>query len=181
MISQIFDMRKNEEGIALVTVLVFLVIMTIIGMAAMQSSSLQEKMSANVRDQNVSFQTAEAAAREGEAWVLALPGRPLVQAGNCALPCQVVWQLGDGANNGSDFLNPAFWGGANVWTGTAVPGARTSPKLIVEAGGVSKIGESYKWTSDPQGVDIFRVTARGTGETNDSQSVIQTIYGVNFN
>ncbi len=182
MISRTFDLRQNEEGIALVTVLVFLVIMTIIGVAAMQSSSLQERMSSNVRDQNVSFQTGEASVREAEAWLQTLAGRPSIQIGNCVAPCQqIVWVLGNGANNGSDFLNPDFWGGANVWIGTAVPGAKTPPRLVVEAVGVSTVGESLKWTSDPQGVDIFRVTARGTGETDDSQSVIQTIYGVSFN
>jgi len=181
MISRAIGLRQNEQGMALVTVLVFLVIMTIIGVAAMQSSSLQEKMSSNVRDQNVSFQTSEAAVREGEAWVESMVGRPPIQSGNCAAPCQVVWALGNGANNGSNFLDPAFWASANVWTGTAVQGARSDPGIIVEAVGVSTLGESLKWTSDPQGVDVFRVTARGTGETDDSQSVIQTMYGVSFN
>ena len=181
MITRTVDLWENEKGMALVIVLVFLVVMTIIGVAAMQSSSLQEKMSSNVRDQNVSFQTAEAAVREGEAWVESLVGRPPVQSGNCIAPCQVVWPLGNAANNSSDFLNPVFWTGANVWTGTPVQGAKSAPGLVVEAVGVSTLGESLKWTSDPQGVDVFRVTAHGTGETDDSQSVIQTMYGVNFN
>lgn len=56
---EILQSRQSERGIAMVTVLLFLAVMTMIGLAAMQSSGLQERMSGNMRDQDVAFQAAE--------------------------------------------------------------------------------------------------------------------------
>ena len=61
--------RLRQAGIALVVALVFLLVLTILGVTAMQSATLQERMAGNVRDRNVGFQAAEAALRAGEDWV----------------------------------------------------------------------------------------------------------------
>ena len=51
---------------ALFVSLIFLLLLTIIGVAAMQGAGMQEKMAGNTRLKNQSFQLAEAALREGE-------------------------------------------------------------------------------------------------------------------
>lgn len=48
-----------ERGMALVMALVILVILTILGITAMSTSSLQEKMAGNVQEQTRAFQAAE--------------------------------------------------------------------------------------------------------------------------
>ncbi len=67
------DVKKgrqgNQTGSALAVALVFTLLMTIIGVAAMQTATLQERMAGNLRDRNLAFQAAEAALREGEVWV----------------------------------------------------------------------------------------------------------------
>lgn len=46
--------------------LIILLLMTIIGVSAMQSTTLQEKMAGNLRDSNIAFQAAESALRDAE-------------------------------------------------------------------------------------------------------------------
>lgn len=58
--------RQQQRGMALLVSLVFLLLLTLIGISSMQSATLQEKMAGSVTLRNTSFQTAEAALRMGE-------------------------------------------------------------------------------------------------------------------
>lgn len=49
--------------------LIFLLIMTILGVTAMTTSSLQEKMAGNLRDQFMAMESVESALRAGEQWL----------------------------------------------------------------------------------------------------------------
>ncbi|WP_244158162.1 pilus assembly PilX family protein [Phytopseudomonas flavescens] len=57
---------NKQNGMALFVSLIFLLLLTIIGVAAMRGAGMQEKMAGNTRLKNQSFQLAEAALREGE-------------------------------------------------------------------------------------------------------------------
>ncbi|HEY8024591.1 MAG TPA: PilX N-terminal domain-containing pilus assembly protein [Burkholderiaceae bacterium] len=60
-------LRENKQsGAALVVGLIFLVILTLLGLTAMQTGILEERMAGNSRDHNIAFQAAEAALRDGE-------------------------------------------------------------------------------------------------------------------
>lgn len=52
---------KSEQGMSLLVVLILLVVMSILGVAVMRSSSMQERMAANLRDRSLATQAAEAA------------------------------------------------------------------------------------------------------------------------
>jgi len=56
----------RQRGAALIVGLVLLVVITLVGIGAMQSTTLQEKMAGNLRDSNMSFQASEAALRNCE-------------------------------------------------------------------------------------------------------------------
>lgn len=62
-------MRNNQQGVALVVVLVVLLLATLIGLAAMRGTLMQERMTANLYDRSIAFQSAERALREAEAAV----------------------------------------------------------------------------------------------------------------
>lgn len=49
----------NQQGVALVMALVILVILTMLGISAMKSSSLELKMAAGLQDNTMAFQAAE--------------------------------------------------------------------------------------------------------------------------
>lgn len=63
-------LRSRQQGISLVVVLVLLVAMSLLGVAVLRSSAMQERMSANLRDRSISFQAAEAALRYAQEDVL---------------------------------------------------------------------------------------------------------------
>jgi Tfp pilus assembly protein PilV len=57
------DNRQRQRGIALVMGLILLVVITIIGIAAIRATTQQERMAANNQQQVLTFQTAEQAIR----------------------------------------------------------------------------------------------------------------------
>ena len=56
--------RSRQHGAVLIVALLFLVILTILGVTAMTATTFEEKISGNTRDLNVAFQAAEAALRD---------------------------------------------------------------------------------------------------------------------
>ncbi len=66
---QIGSSRHAQSGAALYVSLIILILMTLIGVVAMQVASLQERMSANYQAGNVAFQNAEQEAREQESLI----------------------------------------------------------------------------------------------------------------
>lgn len=57
----------KQQGAALVVVLLLLLIVTLLGLASMRGTLLEERMSTAMMDRSLMFQAAEAALREGEA------------------------------------------------------------------------------------------------------------------
>lgn len=66
-IQQIQIARRSQRGIALATALILLIVVTLIGLAAIRGTTLQQRMTANFYDREIGFQSAEAALRAGEA------------------------------------------------------------------------------------------------------------------
>lgn len=58
---------NQQSGAALVVALVMLLISTMIGLASIRSTTLSERMTANMYDRSLAYQGAEAALRAGEA------------------------------------------------------------------------------------------------------------------
>jgi type IV pilus assembly protein PilX len=63
--------RNNQRGVALVVALVLLVVATLIGLAGIRGTTLQERMSANMYDRSLAFQRAESALRAAESAITA--------------------------------------------------------------------------------------------------------------
>ncbi|CAK0745333.1 type IV pilus assembly protein PilX [Gammaproteobacteria bacterium] len=60
---------NHQRGVVLILALVILLVMTMIGVSAMQSSTLNEKMAGNMNQRNMAFQAAEAALRAAESFL----------------------------------------------------------------------------------------------------------------
>lgn len=54
-----FAMRRGEQGMVLIVVLIMLTVMTILGITTMGNTSMEERMAANVQEYNRAFQVAE--------------------------------------------------------------------------------------------------------------------------
>ena len=158
----------HERGSALIVGLVFLLVLTLIGVAAMGTTTMQERMAGNLRDRNLAFQAAEAALREGEQF--------LQQA---ALPPF------DGSTTGLIMREErggrtVFWNTFN-WAeqsraATAIPAVTQPPRYVIEEmPPIAGSGDSLRFGPLPD-VGVYRVTARSTGGTNDAVVILQTTY-----
>jgi type IV pilus assembly protein PilX len=56
--------RPREQGAVLIVSLIFLVILTMLGVTAMTGTTMEERIAGNTRDQGLAFQAAEAALRD---------------------------------------------------------------------------------------------------------------------
>ncbi|MCO7570806.1 PilX N-terminal domain-containing pilus assembly protein [Pseudomonas chlororaphis] len=90
----------GEQGMALLVSLVFLLVLSLIGLSSLQNATLQEKMAASLDRHNRSFQAAEAALRLGESAVrqgdYSLP--PCADPVRCAPPAESTVVGGAGFN-----------------------------------------------------------------------------------
>lgn len=62
--------RRRQQGVSLLMVLILLIVMSVLGIAVLRSSAMQERMSANMRDRSLAFQAAESALRYAQGEVL---------------------------------------------------------------------------------------------------------------
>ncbi|WP_407354582.1 PilX N-terminal domain-containing pilus assembly protein [Luteimonas sp. R10] len=75
---------RGARGASLLIVLLLLLVMTLLGLAILRSTLLEERMSANMLDRNLAFQAAEAALREGEELAGQPDTRDNVPAAGCS-------------------------------------------------------------------------------------------------
>jgi len=112
-------------------VLILLLVMTLLGLAAMRGTLMEERMSANLLDRSLAFQAVEAALREGEELAAGKPALPAngCVAGLCSRP--VATNVADSQR----WLGAGFWDdGSGTWREATVQmGDLTArPRFIVE-------------------------------------------------
>lgn len=77
--------HASQRGVALVTALILLVVLTLVGLAAVRGTIMQQKMTANFSDRQITFQVGEAGLRQAEIEVQGVqpsapPARPSLPA-----------------------------------------------------------------------------------------------------
>ena len=145
---------RSQGGAALLVVLMLLLIMTLLGLASLRVSMLEERMTAGLLDRSLGFQGAEAALREAEAFLLTRPTFPTAgcSAGLCAQPVATATER---------WLDPNFggWRTATVSLG----GPALAPQYIIES-----MGDAPNSPGCDQQIPVpascvsprFRITAR---------------------
>lgn len=197
---------SHSTGVALVTTMVILLILTIMGVSAVQSTSMQVRIARNVRDSGLAFQAAESALKDAEAYMEGLislvdfdpASNPEANGRYTAAACWPTACLAadDPGESGyyvtvplgADFKWKLLdWEGATVRTGdTNIDGVAGQPKYIVEFV-KTVVSEADTLNLDNIGQDtgagrtqMFRATAYGTGGTARSHVTLQSTYGKKF-
>lgn len=175
------NILKRQAGAVLIVSLLLLLVMTLIGVTTMSTTSLEEKMAGNMRDKNVALQSAEAALEDGESW-LALLGTIPAENTACGSPPCDVWALNVLPNLSSQ--TQSWWVSNGREYGVVatkdLSDVTTDPYYIIEA--QSFVPDSLDMGQNPPtGKSIYRVTAHGTGGSDDSQSILQTTFVKRFN
>jgi type IV pilus assembly protein PilX len=99
--------RDYHRGMALVVSLVLLLSLTLLGLAAIQNTTLQERMAGNMRSENIALQAAETALRGGEAWLSTLTTVPEPQnSGGYNNGTPEIWLLAFVSEDGNTRVGP---------------------------------------------------------------------------
>lgn len=159
-----------SQGATLATSLVLLLLLTMIGSAAMQTSAIEERMYNNIRDKEHSFHASESALKEAEDWII---GQTVVidPVPTCSSqPCVKEY---DSTIYYED--QDSTWWGSNsaAFSGGTLSNIKTPPRYIIEyhrfVPDTITIGKG-----GTSGTYYYRITTRGTGATDDAVSVLQT-------
>lgn len=95
---------KRARGMALIVSLILLLSLTLLALASIQNTSLEERMAGNSRAENLALNAAETAVRAAEAWLSGLTAFPeaVDPPGN-----NQVWQAGQPDSSvGPDTVTP---------------------------------------------------------------------------
>ncbi len=181
--------RKSQRGVVLAVVLILLLVMTLLAVASLSGTLLEERMGAAQVDRNLSLQATEATLREAEQVVRGLtdnstlpdPGEDCA-AGLCPMP-----QAGE-EDQQQRWLNDGFWDDdSGTWAefATDLDGVTAQPRYIIEliddavadrqtctTGGDVSLEANCTLTSRR-----FRVTVRSQ-EEGRAAVMLQSIYAV---
>jgi len=177
--------KPHQKGSALLVSLIILVVMTLLGLSAMRTSTMEERMAGNMRDSELAFQAAEAALRAAEKNI----------SDNIISTAAFDTDGTDGLYNNDD---ERIWETIN-WTSsdsleytgfdsatTTGVNVTTAPRYVIQhlasvgAGGGG--GGGHNQDNYGQGIgagttETFTITARGTGGSDTAVVFLQSTYG----
>lgn len=186
---------SRQSGAALVVALIFLVALTLLGVAAMGNNRNQARGMYGSAESTLAFEAAESGATDGENWLSNLIVRPVADCtGNCGsstsvwphtAPLQVsmsnINTLSWWSNQGRPYGN-VYQDGASVTpiANQTIPYVAQQPRYVVEELGPDP--NASKVIGGPPVFTIwyYQVTARGTGVQPDPPAIVQTVFGKGF-
>jgi len=155
--------RANQRGVTLIVALIFLAILMLLGVTVAQTSSLEERMAGNTRDRDLAFQSAEAALKDGEAY---LEGQDIDLLTDALFDGSTAGLIAfDAANsNHAAYWNAYDWEDASQDASTDLTGIAEQPRYVIE-----KLPDSVT-------TKRFRITARGIGSNTNTVVILQAGY-----
>ncbi|HIP53703.1 MAG TPA: pilus assembly protein PilX [Chromatiales bacterium] len=169
----------KSRGAVLITGLVFLLILTLLGLSAMQSTTLEQRMAGNSLDSNIAFQAAEAALRTGESVIGNWSTEPTPNGSGS----NGVWSLNapdpdanDGINWWDDSARGESWWNANGQGGVSISGVSSAPRYLIEERDYVSDNLNVGNQNAETGRVFYRLTARGKGSSSTSRVMLQSTY-----
>ena len=173
-------MPAGQSGVILVVALIFLLILTLLGMSTMRTTVLEEKMASNTRERGIAFQSAESALRDAETFIEGIVSTSGFNGSN---------GLYGSDDTAPDIAASATWAANSSESVAATQLAKSyaAPRYFIQLGETLQ-GESPDLVVGEYGVHpgsgdttTFRITARGVGGGQDGAEVIlRTNYGRNL-
>lgn len=162
----------RQDGVALIMTLIFLVLLTMIGVSSVRVSSLEGRMAGSTADRYRAFQAAEATLRDCEA---ALQAATLPAFNNTGGYYQAA------ATGTSPRWKTVDWSSstATLLYSGSFSGVASKPRCIIEelpSIQLSTPGGSLRAGLPQPDLGVYRVTARGTGVIGDTVVMLQTMF-----
>jgi type IV pilus assembly protein PilX len=166
-------MRKNQNGAVLIVSLLILILLTLLGLTAIQAGTVQERIVGNTRNLDLAFQAAEAALREAEDRL----DNPSVPLTNGSVTGWYHWSLAPAPA----WRAPATWDSAgNIdYTLGSDAGwnvARAPEFAIEELPPMPDTGGSLDGSAPVSEDVMYRIHARGFGGNENTFVILQATY-----
>ena len=160
----------RQDGMVLITGLIFMVVLTLIVVASMRTTLLEERMAGNARDTDLAFQAAEAALRAGEEVLNSASLEEFTSTSPAYLSV--------------DTRMDTYWRDTHDWSADAeavtgtITGVSAAPRFVIEElSAIAAAGnESLKGPAPWPDSSIFKVTARGVGGNPNTVVFLQSTY-----
>ena len=169
----------HHGGVALFISLALLLVLTIIGVSAVQTTSLDERMARNSRDRMLAFQASESALRDAETFIETVTTATIFSDTGA----NGLWTI-------APFGTPPRLERSTLWTGgesavapTNLAGIAAPPRYVIEHVASLVREDNAYLMGDPYGgssvdrIEILRVTAGGVGGSTNAQVLLQSTYG----
>lgn len=193
-------MSSGEKGSVLIVSLIFLLLLTIVGVSSMNMTNLEERMAGNFRDHDLAFQAAEAALLDAEEFVentfdiTQAYTNPACSGTLCYTAACTGGLCFQGSFDSSSTTVASCtagttkeWENSAIWTDASktraasnqVAGTAEDARYIVEfrcfiprdpTNSEPDLNVFAQWTP------AFRITALASGSSTDSAVMLQTIY-----
>jgi type IV pilus assembly protein PilX len=180
------SLGRHQRGAALLTGLIFMVILTLLGITAARMAGLEERMSGNMRDRSIAMQAAEMALRDAERDIRGPTAgstrSPAISGiSNFVAACTngLCYNGPNGNANGVDWKVTPIWtlvsmtAAPSVTYGTNTPAANIAglsaqPSYLIE--GIRK--------TPPGGAEEFyyRITVRAQGANPNTVVWLQEVF-----
>ncbi|MCB1961362.1 MAG: hypothetical protein KDE68_12695 [Rhodocyclaceae bacterium] len=161
----------RQNGSALIVGVIFLLVMTMLGLTAMQTTTLEERMSGNMRDRGLAFQAAEMALRAGDADALTSPtGNGVFDYLSSPAPDETT------ASNWKVAANVRAWnpGLSSLASASATfPNLSEEPQYWIEKRPNKSEGGTLEGAVAPT-VEVYDITARSTGASGAATVILRS-------
>ena len=171
-----FQTPNRQRGAALIVALLMLLVMTVLGVAAMGVTRMEERMAGNTRDIDVAFQAAEAGLRDSEERIRALTLRPNPTS---TIPSPIYTQdLWKTVNlRTADYLT--WWRTNAIEYGAAgtqeITDSTRDPRVLTEDMGF--VPDSLTvGHGPPEGRNFYKITSNAAGASNDANAILESTY-----
>lgn len=178
-----------QRGAVLLTSLLILLVLSLLAISSMQSTTMQERMVQAQREGYMAMEGAELALREAERAI-----------DNLASPANLgsidgFYEPGDGPR-GNALFDDSLWADDTKSIAISVPTVNEeplfpeAPRFVVEYVGDAQVGiggqeadvnvTNYTHETGSSVAKAFRIVARGSGATGDSERMLEEYYRRDF-
>ena len=173
--------RRAQAGVALITSLLFLIMLTLLALPLLRGFGLEEKIAGNTREKERAFQAAENALGYSEWWLVDRQPADGVDCGN--LPAAAPDNIPVCKEILATPANSASW---------RITTPYTPPNLKAVSGGGTTIGAggntdinyahvpglyiAYLGASPDNAETYYSITSAGYGGSNDTAAVTQSVF-----
>ena len=178
---------RAQSGMSLFPALMFLLVLSVIGVAALNSTLMQEKMVSNTKDTNLAFQSAEAGLRDDEADVIKnITGGTVFSAscthGLCTPPSTWPSPSSIDISKAIDWSNSGLTRSYGAYTSSsALPDVAAQPQYVIEKLSSLPVGPGGSAGIGLPGLPLnggaaYRLTVLATGARAETRVILQSTF-----